>query len=249
MELRYLEWNLHAMGGKGYSIPKFISDHIKPVDIFVLTEFCSGDDWDDFKRDIEKDFDLYISPYLSKGYNQVCIGLRRKINYNLLSIVTVDACDTKIPEYLQVDIEIDGKKLSIIGTRIKTESNTKEFQYDYLKRVIKKTDTVLCLGDFNCVHNVLSKTFSGIVDVYGPRVVNGYHSFVFKNGDVCGLDWLLAKDLKVYNGYADKHQTPIATYDWSFINSNNGYGNKTEYDCLNINGLPDHAILKGMFSL
>ena len=114
---------------------------------------------------------------------------------------------------------------------------------------MKKTDTVLCLGDFNCVYNVLSKTFSGIVDVYGPRVVNGYHSFVFKNRDACGLDWLLAKDLKVYNGYADKHQTPIATYDWSFINSNNGYGNKTKYDCLNINGLPDHAILKGMFSL
>lgn len=249
MEIKYLEWNLHAMGGKGYSIPEFIPQYIKSVDVFVLTEFCSTNGWEKFKREIEKDFDIYTSPFVSKDYNQICIGLRRPIKYKLLSIVTVDVCDINIPEYLRIDIEIDGKKLSVIGTRIKSQGKTKEFQYNYLKDALRNVETVICLGDFNCVYNVLSKKFSEIADVYGPRVSKGYHSYVFDNGNMRGLDWVIAKGLNVYNGYSDKVQTPIATYDWDFINSTNGYGNKTKDDHLNINGLPDHAILKGMFRI
>lgn len=249
MEIKYLEWNLHAMGGKGYSIPEFIPQYIKSVDVFVLTEFCSTNGWEKFKREIEKDFDIYTSPFVSKDYNQICIGLRRSIKYKLLSIVTVDVCDINIPEYLRIDIEIDGKKLSVIGTRIKSQGKTKEFQYTYLKDALRNVETVICLGDFNCVYNVLSKKFSEIADVYGPRVSKGYHSYVFDNGNMRGLDWVIAKGLNVYNRYSDKVQTPIATYDWNFINSTNGYGNKTKDDHLNINGLPDHAILKGMFRI
>lgn len=44
MEIKYLEWNLHAMGGRGYEIPKFVVNYLKTADVFVLTEFCQTKD-------------------------------------------------------------------------------------------------------------------------------------------------------------------------------------------------------------
>ena len=113
MELKYLEWNLHAMGGIGYTIPSFIPKYIEDVDVFVLVEFCASDGFDAFRKSL-KDFDLYCSPYASKGYNQVCIGVRRSLNYSLSSIISVDVCDENSPELLQVDIKINEKSISIL---------------------------------------------------------------------------------------------------------------------------------------
>lgn len=252
MEIKYLEWNLRAMGGTGYQIPSFIPNYIKNVNIFVLVEFCAANGWQSFRSNLEESFDLYCSPFVSKSYNQVCIGIRKEMKYKLKSVVGADVCDVNIPEFLRVDIEVENKGLSIVGTRIKTENNTKQNQYDYLKGQLKNIDRFLCLGDFNCVYNYLSKQFSSVADVgvYGPRISNGYHSFVFKNGDACGLDWLLAKGVgNIYNGYKDAEYSPIATYDWDFITSQNGYENKTKDEYLGFRGLPDHAILKGMVTI
>lgn len=72
--------------------------------------------------------------YVSKGYNQVCIGIRKDINYKLLSVLSKNICDINIPELLQVDIEIERKKLSIVGIRIKIQNKTKSQQFEYLNR-------------------------------------------------------------------------------------------------------------------
>lgn len=249
MEIKYLEWNLRAMGGNGYEIPKFICDYVNKVDIFVLVEFCMGNGWDIFKKSL-KEFDLYCSPYVSKGYNQVCIGIRKNINYKLLSVISKDICDVNIPEFLQVDIEIEKKKVSIIGTRIKNKTKTQQQQFNYLKSYLKNIEVFFCLGDFNAVSTTLLNNFSSFASVYGPRILNRYHSFVHENGNACGLDWLISKGVTdVYNGYMDAKDNPYATYDWSFLTSANGYGAKTKYDFLGINGLPDHAILKGMIKI
>ena len=249
MEIKYLEWNLHAMGGEGYEIPQFICEYINKTDVLVLVEFCLGSGWDRFKNAM-KEFDLYCSPFVSKGYNQVCIGIRKTINYKLLSVISKDVCDANIPELLQVDIEIAEKKVRLLGTRIRTQTGTKFQQFEYLKGYLKKFDIFLCLGDFNAVNKTLSNVFSSVASVYGPRILNGYHSFVHKNSDTCGLDWVLSKGITdVYNGYLDAKDSPYATYDWSFVNSVNGYGNKTQNDYLGIVGLPDHAILKGMIKI
>ncbi len=86
--------------------------------------------------------------------------------------------------------------------------------------------------------------------VYGPRIYNGYYSYVHKNGGKSALDWIVTKGIaKVINIFEDKEQSPYATYDWSFVSEVNGYGRKTKSDYLNIFGVPDHAILKGMIEL
>ena len=249
MDIKYLEWNLRAMGGIDYKIPQFVVDHIKQVDIFVLTEFCMAKGWSFFQQDL-KEFDLYCSPYVSKGYNQICIGIRKNIGYEVVSVISKNVCDINIPEFLQIDIEIENKPISIIGLRIKTQKDTQKWQYEYLEQYLQSIGNFICLGDFNAVCNTLTQYFSSVADVYGPRILNGYHSFVHKNGDKCGLDWLVVRGItKVYNGYPDVDDSPKATYDWSFITDTNGYGNKTKDDFLGIEGLPDHAILKGMIKL
>ena len=248
MVLKYLEWNLHAKGGYGYNqIPDFIVRHLEPVDIFVLVEFRQTDNWNEFKSKL-KDFDLYCSPYVPKGYNQVCVGVRKSLGYELLSVVSCDVCDMSKPEFLDVGIKPDGKEIRIVGTRIKT-GGLREPQVEYLKKYLEDIERFVCLGDYNVVQTTLTNEFSEIGDVYGPRIRNGYYSYVHEEGDqpYCGLDWLISKGIKnVYNGYSNKDDSPRATYDWSFVTESNGYGNKTVEEHLDIDGLPDHAILKGM---
>lgn len=253
MELKYLEWNLHAQGGRDYNIPGFVPEYLKQVDLFVLVEFKNANGWSDFTKELEIEFDLYCSPYATQGYNQICIGVRKTVFGEPNAIITADnMCNGNIPEYLRVDIPLQGKNLqgenlSIIGTRIKTQSGAKNEQYDWLKEQLSGIERYICLGDFNCVSKVLCQTFE---TVHGPRTKNNYHSYVFEDGGCQGLDWALIKGAnRVYNEYDDSERSPVATYDWSFVNQENGYGNKTKGDYLNIRGLPDHAILKGMIEL
>ena len=252
MVLKYLEWNLHAQGGRDYCIPKFVPNYLKQVDLFVLVEFKKANGWISFTEELKSEFDLYCSPYATQGYNQICIGVRKTVFGEPNAIITADNMyNGNIPEYLRVDIPLQGKNLSIIGTRIKTQSGAKNEQYAWLKKQLSGMDRYICLGDFNCVFNVLCQTFDRET-AYGPRTKNNYHSYVFENGGCQGLDWALIKikeAKKVYNGYGDSVDSPYATYDWSFVNQENGYGNKTKGDYLNIRGLPDHAILKGMIKL
>ena len=256
MELKYLEWNLRAQGGRDYCIPKFVPGYLKQVDLFVLVEFKNTNGWSAFTKELESEFDLYCSPYATQEYNQICIGVRKTAFGEPTAIITADnMCNGNIPEYLRIDIPLQGKNLqgenlSIIGTRIKTQSGAKNEQYKWLKEQLSGIKRYICLGDFNCVFDVLRQIFGGETTVYGPRILNNYHSYVFENGRCQGLDWALIKGAnEVYNGYPDSGVSPVATYDWSFVNQENGYGDKTERDYLNIRGLPDHAILKGMIEL
>ena len=44
MEIKYLEWNLHAMGGRGYEIPKFVVNYLKQQMYLYLRNFVRPKD-------------------------------------------------------------------------------------------------------------------------------------------------------------------------------------------------------------
>lgn len=250
MELKYLEWNLHGKGGRGYKIPEFVANYAlaKNVDMMIFVEFCICSNWDIFKLALERNhYDVYVSSYAS-GHNQVCIALRRGL-FQVTEILSENPIDSHKPEFLQINTLVEGKKLAIVGTRIKTELNTKPEQYIFLHNRLNVLPTVFCIGDFNCVSNVL-KTNMKSLDIYGPRVLEGYYSFVFPNGDCQELDWVISKGIeKIWNPYSDKSRSPFVTCDWGFITEDNGYGRKTECDFLGVHSLPDHAILMGAIEI
>ena len=99
MILKYLEWNLHAQGGRDYCIPKFVPEYLKQVDLFVLVEFKNADGWSAFTKELESDFDWYCSPYATQEYNQICIGVRKTAFGKSNAIITADnMCNGNIPE-------------------------------------------------------------------------------------------------------------------------------------------------------
>lgn len=250
MAYRYLIWNIRAMGDRRYEFPTWLCNYLKNVEIIILTEFRIGLNWLDFYNELSKEYDIYVSPYSSESLNQVCIALK-KDKFDVLSVRTVDIKDVNIPEYLELLVkDKDNKEFSIIGTRIKSQTDTKLEQYEYLNDVIANKEICFCGGDFNCDSSYLKEYITAGI-VYGPRTKdNKKHSFVFENGNRIGLDWIISKGLnKISNPYSDKRESPYATYDWNFVINENGYGNKTKDDFLGIKGLPDHAILKGEFEV
>ena len=99
MELNFLEWNLHAQGGRDYCIPKFVPEYLKQVDLFVLVEFKNADGWSAFTKELESEFDWYCSPYATQEYNQICIGVRKTAFGKSNAIITADnMCNGNIPE-------------------------------------------------------------------------------------------------------------------------------------------------------
>ncbi len=84
------------------------------------------------------------------------------------------------------------------------------------------------------------------LEVTGPRVTNGLYSYVHKDGNRVGLDQVISKGIKHFeNPFADKRESPYATYGWSFVTAENGYGYRRPDDYLADLPLPDHAILMG----
>lgn len=253
--LSFLEWNLNARsGGPKYSIPSFVIDKIQneKADIIVLVEFSAPEAaWSKFCEQLPA-YALFCSPFQG-GYNQVCIGVKKTLDYTAQPISrndTNDIKDPKVPEYLQVDLKQDESTLlSIIGVRIKTQGNQKPAQYRWLKEMLSRKARFLCLGDFNCT----SSELQGKIDpqtnavVYGPRIKNGYHSYVFPDGSTQGLDWAILKGGTANNPYPDQAKSPYATYSWDFVTKANGYGDKTSQNYLDVLGKPDHAMLKGKF--
>lgn len=252
MEIKYLEWNINARGNNSYKLPHLVADYLcsnnVDADIIVLTEFRIGDEWLNFKNQLGKNYVLFTSAFNFNGYNQVCIALKKDI-FMVESVICQDICDRNIPEILHIRCKVNNKLLNIVGTRIKTQSDTKLKQYNFLNTYLKKLDNVLCVGDFNCVSSVLQNKLDSSLIVSGPRIVNGYHSYVFSNGDKQALDWVITKKIKSENPYEDKANSPYATYDWNFLSYDKIYNEKNENSYLNINGFPDHAILKGSFDI
>lgn len=248
-KLRFIEWNVHAKGNPGYTIPEWLPEYFNDADIVVLTEFRSGKGWDVFLEVMRRDYHVVTSPFSSDWLNQVLIAVKRS-KLDMVSVQCANIYNVNVPEILVANVRgKTGNEFSIIGTRIKTEGEADiNKQLEYLNRAFAQKQTFLCVGDFNASFGYLSQTLKSMecdAEVTGPRINNdGCYSFVHKSDDKRGLDWIIYKGVgKPYNPCNDKEQSPRATYIWDFVNEKNGYGSKTKADYLNIDGLPDHAIL------
>lgn len=249
MILNYIEWNGHAMGNYEYQIPVFISEKIKETqtDVFMLCEFIQGQGFNYFNEEL-KDYKLFISPKATvRGYNQICIGIRKSLDFELLGVYNIDTTDPFLPEFLHIKIKIEEIILNLIAIRIKTQGNTQQKQFAFLKSYLHQIEgAILCCGDFNCTCLKVQEIIGEVGVVYGPRRFNNKYSYVFQDGNQQALDHIIVRgEKRVFNPYTDYLESPLATYDFSFVTKHNGYGNKTADSYLSDGELPDHALLKG----
>lgn len=247
----YMEWNIRGAGGSQYTTPHFVPEYVykKQADIVVLTEFVISPTFDYLVSLLRKKYFVFISPYVV-GYNQVLIGLdmHKFPKSSITDIQSYNVIDRQIPELLDVTVSENGKMLHIVGVRVKKLANKEKEQLNFLDMLFynKDYDNLLCVGDFNRVAGN-TKFVNSKAKVYSPRTYNNENwSFVHNNGDVVGIDLVVAKGIQVNKEASRKNQ--YAEYDWNFINRNNGYGILTKESNLNsLTCRPDHAILQGTF--
>lgn len=258
--LKIIEWNIHGAGGYGnYATPNFVADEIlsKKVDIVIIVEFILGNNWDYLRRTLEKDYELFISPYTNNG-NQVMVALKKESGFIVKNVVTVNPIDKNKPEFLQVETVLENTPLTIIGARIKTQGNNVEIasQFKFLSDHLRllKDKKVLCAGDFNVWKNPLSEKLCINSDnIFTPKYSmkpSDYNtldtwSVVIKNLKTGVVGKSLSDHIIGFGMYSDSIK-----YNWDFVKKVNGYGNKRPEDYKSeLIGFPDHAILFAEFEL
>lgn len=252
--IKIMEWNIHGAGGyENYSIPNFIADTIlrKKVDIVIIVEFIAGKGWDRLGKTLGKTYDLFVSPYTDKT-NQVMIALKKSTDFEVEKIHTEDPLEREKPEMLQIETKFNGKFLTIIGVRIKTQGTTKqaESQFEFLNDHLKSLGNsyVLCAGDFNVWKNPLSKKLTiSTNNIFTPKysmipgdfnTLTTWSAVIKKpKTNVIGkalIDHIITISIGMHS----------AEYNWDFVTFDNGYGNRKPEDYKSdLLGLPDHAIL------
>ncbi|MER1998925.1 MAG: endonuclease/exonuclease/phosphatase family protein [Lysinibacillus sp.] len=266
----FLEWNIQGFGGScNYSIPNFVIDTViyKNADIVVLVEFYIGNNFDYVREKMKGKYHIFISPFVY-GHNQVLIALKktRFKDEEIKEVISINPVDTALPEYLQINIVTErDEEFSVVGTRIKTQGDKREEQFNYLKERLKLIETFVCLGDFNMFVGSVDKKFPEIdeksgtkkkaIVAYGPRTTNKERwSFIHRDGGKAWIDAVVGKNIKVLDNQTDalskkKGYMMYAKYDWDFVNQENGYRDISPDDYISLKGIPNHAILLGAFTL
>lgn len=163
--LSIIEWNLNARTGfPNYVIPINLIANVlssKTPDIFVFTEFVQTTGWLDLKLLLEKEYNIWVSPYVC-GNNGICIGIRRNRGIEFWKTKNKDDvfnnC-SNAPDFFEVKVKFLSDIISIIGTRIRIgnanggiqEQKQRFEQYQNLVAYIsqKENEKIILVGDFN----------------------------------------------------------------------------------------------------
>lgn len=164
--LKVMEWNINARTARpGYSVPvNLIANEVlkKEPDIFVLTEFVQAGGWLDLKAILSSEYELSVSPY-QPHRNGICIGIRKGSGIACVGGRARTFCDG--PDFHELVVRINGKPVSVIGTRIRIDwkkKHSKRFDEQLLEQkerfqqflrlveyIAPLEEDVLVLGDFN----------------------------------------------------------------------------------------------------
>lgn len=255
-KINIMEWNIHGATGYGnYSTPVFVADWImeNKIDIAILTEFVTGCGWEYLQGRLEKQFALFVSPYISKN-NQCLIALKKNIGFSVEQAqVITEMCtiNKDRPDFLQLNVKYKGTNINVIGTRIRDYSNSNEWLSldEHISSLTN--EVVICLGDFNAYwsnqsgkiwrtdKNTTLPNTCKEYDIETPdwSLLNNSFSYVLPGGKKINIDSLIYRGVSLINEFK---------YEWNFVSKENGYGKVKPFDeKSHLIGLPDHAILRG----
>lgn len=259
--MKIYEWNIGMAAtitsNNGYNLKKWIIEEIikEQPDCIVLTEFVVSKGIDDYFKVLEEnEYHWFISSTTKQ--NGILIALKKltfkfsdTFNYEINSIKNNEVLNgIFLPDFYEIQVEYSGRKLSIIGIRIRKDLS--KSRGDYSKKQFEILDNylsslrhdVICVGDFNAFwgrtwnteKNLMLRETAKSYSLYTPPYPKQF-SYIMPEGKEVQLDHLITniKDKKIK-----------VVYDWTFINEHR-YKTGIRADSeRKSKGLPDHAILK-----
>lgn len=192
-KLKIMEWNINGRSSYGnYTVPvKLIADEIWEIepDILILTEFVKSLGWGSLKDILEERYYIKSTSYVN-GQNGILIGVRKRdrlclVDNSKRERLGEENDNCNMPDFLQVEVQIDGKPYQIIGTRVRIgcrkrglpEQKSRMEQFLCLSNYIKSLDNVIVAGDFNN-NRILGKedsTYQDVEDEYADKVSKDYN--------------------------------------------------------------------------
>lgn len=251
IQLTASTWNINQRSGQGKQIPEMIVHELakQNSDIVCLTEYVKTDNHSLFCTKLQDmGYKIFEDVRHIEFGNEILIAIKSSLisDSNCIAINN----DNNHPNFLRIVVNISGKTLNIIGTRIKTGGNDiftdfKERQLQLRNLILnlpEEAENTIILGDFN---NGFFKQNDDTHSYQGkPREFYSYpllksemnkagltvHTPTEENSwKYCKLDHIIGN-------------IPISNvcYSWRFL-ENPDYQNKV--------GFPDHAILRKTISL
>lgn len=282
--MKLFVWNINQRSS-GKKIPPIVYEEIvkSNADIVILTEFIGAANEEGielFKKQLNQQLENQSKPkYILRhnttrqDANGVLIGVREGIGKILDKVEQLNTTRTNQPNFLQLDMVIDGKTVSIIGTRIQVGNVVGILEYlerhqqllsliEHIKTLKGKSENIIVTGDFNNSYiggdkdkdrlKIRAKPYGEVRDFY---MKNGKPKDTYDT-----YNYHIMRD-EFFNNGMTVH-TPENGYSWGFELSNNNEGYVQEDHVVITNSLsisnveyshsfmqtckgrkPDHAIL------
>lgn len=255
--LKIITWNLHgAANYKGnYKMPAFVVQTIVDMkaDIIVLTEYIKNESSKKINDKLQKKYEIFdyyngINNGVFIAVSREIIGLNIKIENDNNDLVS---SFNKNLDFLQVNIEINNKPISIVGSRVRIMLNGsaeeklkyKQKQYDILNDHSKELGTnFVIIGDLNAHGTWLKK--NGEYNGGEVHITKGHSYYWMNHGELAmaPLDNCISKGLTFLN----------SKYVWDFREASenkNIYYNQGRLVLPVKKNYPDHAILVTNFEI
>ena len=148
--IKVLEWNLN-FGSYDNVVPSgFVGKYIKGFDVVILTEVRANKNLLNMIETLG--YDYICSENQGIFSNQIVITAKKEYKLKkTVGKIDNDCGEIWTPDFLHGTIEVEKKKVNIIGVRVKTSEYKHRFaQIELMSTYISAVEgSIICAGDFN----------------------------------------------------------------------------------------------------
>lgn len=153
MDIKIIEWNLNFAADSNVELASFVKDAFENADILVFTECKQNTILNEILEG--QNYKVFTSPELKGFRNQIIIAVKDYLEADEAPILAKEILG-EMPDFLHVQLKIDGKMYHVVGTRIRIGMRKAECdylsrrnQFELLTKYIDELENVIVLGDFN----------------------------------------------------------------------------------------------------
>lgn len=226
--MKILVWNINQRSN-GIRIPDLVSDKISVADIVVLTEFIGDANVKNIP--VINDFTNRLAGYYCcnnferkecEGSNGILIAIKKELITKTKIISKTEKMNTvkkEQPNFLQVNMVVNGRLISVIGTRIRVTDYEK--RREQLLSLIEHintlgTNNIIVAGDFNNtrIHGDENADYLSVRESYEPYdTLDTYNYHIMKDDfSMIGMKVYTPEGKEFSNGFKPRNQPQCHGY-------------------------------------